>query len=206
MLFYGGAIDYDNDYYVILDKIKNILDDLILEMEDNDVNFCKENIDKILLVGGSSNLEAVQDILTDYFGKKPQKLNGVEMDELVGMGAAIYCGILLDNKIKYIVRSCVSHSIGIKKNGKFIPMLQRNTKYEEESTKEQIFLKNFELDIYQYIDKPIPIGKIYIDQNKLNDISNIFLSLTTDKSGLVQYILYDKDNNLIEKNFIKGAK
>ena len=85
-------------------------------------------------------------------------------------------------------------------------MLQRNTKYEEESTKEQIFLKNFELDIYQYIDKPIPIGKIYIDQNKLNDISNIFLSLTTDKSGLVQYILYDKDNNLIEKNFIKGAK
>ena len=83
-----------------LDKIKNILDDLILEMEDNDVNFCKENIDKILLVGGSSNLEAVQDILTDYFGKKPQKLNGVEMDELVGMGAAIYCGILLDNKIK----------------------------------------------------------------------------------------------------------
>lgn len=189
-----------------LDKIKNILDDLIFEMEDNDVKFCKENIDKILLVGGSSNLEAVQDLLTDYFGKKPQKLNGVEMDELVGIGAAIYCGILLDNKIKYTVRSCVSHSIGIKKNGKFIPMLQRNTKYEEESTKEQISLKNFELDIYQYIGKPMSIGKVYIDQNKLNDISNVFLSLTTDKSGLVQYILYDKDNNLIEKNFIKGAK
>ncbi|KAI0341255.1 heat shock protein 70 [Trametopsis cervina] len=57
-----------------------------------DANLKKENIDEIVLVGGSTRIPKVQQLLKEYFGKEPSK--GINPDEAVAYGAAVQGGIL----------------------------------------------------------------------------------------------------------------
>ena len=59
------------------------------------------DIDKVLLVGGSTRIPAVQDMVRQYFGKDPFK--GINPDECVAMGAAIQAGILSGEDRKSVV-------------------------------------------------------------------------------------------------------
>jgi molecular chaperone DnaK len=52
----------------------------------------KNEIDEVILVGGSTRIPAIQSIVEDFFGKKPSK--GVNPDEVVAVGAAIQGGVL----------------------------------------------------------------------------------------------------------------
>jgi len=66
-------------------RVETALDDLDLKPED---------IDEVLLVGGSSRVPAVKDSLKRQFGKEPSE--GVNLDEAVALGAAIYAGLRAD--------------------------------------------------------------------------------------------------------------
>jgi len=69
-------------------------------------------IDKVLLVGGSSKIPYISRKLTEFFGKEPSR--EVNPDEAVAMGAAIYGSIYLKESKKNIVyKDICSHSIGI---------------------------------------------------------------------------------------------
>jgi len=57
-----------------------------------DANVKKEDVDEIVLVGGSTRIPKVQQLLKDYFGKDPSK--GINPDEAVAYGAAVQGGIL----------------------------------------------------------------------------------------------------------------
>jgi endoplasmic reticulum chaperone BiP len=57
-----------------------------------DANLKKENIDEVVLVGGSTRIPKVQQLLKEYFGKEPSK--GINPDEAVAYGAAVQGGIL----------------------------------------------------------------------------------------------------------------
>jgi endoplasmic reticulum chaperone BiP len=57
-----------------------------------DANLKKEDIDEIVLVGGSTRIPKVQQLLKEYFGKEPSK--GINPDEAVAYGAAVQGGIL----------------------------------------------------------------------------------------------------------------
>ena len=57
-----------------------------------DAGLSTSEIDKIILVGGSSRIPAVQEAIRKYFGKEPS--HGVNPDECVAVGAAIQAGIL----------------------------------------------------------------------------------------------------------------
>jgi len=71
-----------------------------------------EQIDKILLVGGSSKIPYISRRLEVFFGKEPSR--EVNPDEAVAMGAAIYASIYLKESKDYIVyKDICSHSIGI---------------------------------------------------------------------------------------------
>lgn len=58
----------------------------------SDAGISTSDIDEVILVGGSSRIPAVQDIVQEYFGKTPSK--GVNPDEVVAVGAAIQGAIL----------------------------------------------------------------------------------------------------------------
>ncbi|KAI0789162.1 heat shock protein 70 [Abortiporus biennis] len=57
-----------------------------------DANLKKEDVDEVVLVGGSTRIPKVQQLLKEYFGKEPSK--GINPDEAVAYGAAVQGGIL----------------------------------------------------------------------------------------------------------------
>ncbi len=58
-----------------------------------DAKMSASDIDDVILVGGSTRIPAVIDIVKSFFGKEPSK--GVNPDEVVALGAAIQGGVLI---------------------------------------------------------------------------------------------------------------
>ena len=57
-----------------------------------DAKLTKDQIDEVILVGGSTRIPKVQQLVKDFFGKEPNK--SVNPDEVVAAGAAIQGGVL----------------------------------------------------------------------------------------------------------------
>ena len=72
------------------DLFKKTLGPVARVMEDSDLS--KSEIDEVVLVGGSTRIPKVQELLKEYFGKEPSK--GINPDEAVAYGAAVQGGIL----------------------------------------------------------------------------------------------------------------
>ncbi len=92
----------------------------------SDAKLTADQIDKILLVGGSTRIPAVQEAIRKILGKEPYK--GINPDECVALGAAIQGGIL-NKEVKDIVLSDVTPlSLGIETlGGVFTKIIDRNT-------------------------------------------------------------------------------
>jgi molecular chaperone DnaK len=84
------------------------------------------NIDKIVLVGGSTRIPAVQDAIKRLLGKEPYK--GVNPDEVVAIGAAIQAGVLTGDVKDVVLLDVTPLSLGIETaGGVFTKMIDRNT-------------------------------------------------------------------------------
>ena len=57
-----------------------------------DAGMTAKDIDEVILVGGSTRIPAIQEVVAKFFGKQPSK--GVNPDEVVAVGAAIQGGVL----------------------------------------------------------------------------------------------------------------
>lgn len=84
------------------------------------------DIDNILLVGGSSRIVAVQEILRHYFGKEPCRT--VNPDEAVAIGAALQGAVLGGDSDDVLLLDVIPLSLGIETNGElFTRVIARNT-------------------------------------------------------------------------------
>ena len=92
----------------------------------SDAGIAASDVDRVLLVGGSTRIPAVQDEIRKLIGKDPHK--GINPDECVALGAAIQGGIL-NKEVKDIVLADVTPlSLGIETlNGVFSKIIDRNT-------------------------------------------------------------------------------
>jgi molecular chaperone DnaK len=85
-----------------------------------------KKIDEVVLVGGSTRIPKVQEIVRDLFGKEPNK--SVNPDEVVAIGAAVQAGVLSGEKTDILLLDVTPLSLGIETlGGVFTKLIERNT-------------------------------------------------------------------------------
>ena len=136
----GAPVNFEID--ITRAKFESLISDLVdSTMEPvrkalKDAKLSKTDIDKVILVGGSTRIPMVQDLVKKETGKDPSK--GVNPDEVVSMGAAIQGGVLTGDVNDIVLLDVTPLSLGIETLGGVMTVLiPRNTTIP--TSKSQVF-------------------------------------------------------------------
>src|ERR671921_2889269 len=97
-----------------------------VEQALKDAGVDSKKIDEVVLVGGSTRIPKVQEMVKGFFGKEPNK--SVNPDEVVAIGAAVQAGVLSGEKTDILLLDVTPLSLGIETlGGVFTKLIERNT-------------------------------------------------------------------------------
>lgn len=181
----------------VLEKIRDSVNDALWNCGSKGLE--PDDIDRVLLVGGSCNLNLVKKALRDIFGREPEEYNAIDKNKMVGYGAGVYCGLKAQNKNNIQIIQKLSYSIGVRIGATFDKLMEKNECYGMFSTARKYSLSgskdNRDIEVYQGnsrdITKCFLIGKIPVSHLVLNEGKNIELALGTTKTGMVAYKVYN---------------
>ena len=102
----------------------------------SDAGLSANEVDEVILVGGTTRIPAIQEAVKSFFGKEPSK--GVNPDEVVALGAAIQGGVLAGDVQDVVLLDVTPLSLGIETlGGVCTKLIERNTTIP--SSKSQVF-------------------------------------------------------------------
>lgn len=180
----------------------------------SDSGLSASQISKVLMVGGSSRIPAVQDAIRSFIGKEPFK--GINPDECVALGACLQGGVLAGAVKGLLLLDVTPLSLGIETvGGVFTRLIDRNTSIP--ITKSQIFTtaasfqSSVEINVLQG-ERPMARQNKSLGKFRLNGIRRaprgvpqIEVTFTIDANGIVNVSAMDKDTGKRQEITIQGS-
>jgi molecular chaperone DnaK len=180
----------------------------------SDAKLTPAEIDKVLLVGGSTRMPAVQELVKSMFGKDPYK--GLNPDEVVAVGAAIQGGVLSGEVKDIVLLDVTPLSLGIETlGGIFTRLIDRNTTIPTSKTQEfttaadgqhEVDIKVFQGERDMAADNKM-LGNFQLSgiQSAPKGVPRIEVSFNVDANGIVSVSARDKVTNREQSITITGS-
>lgn len=180
----------------------------------SDAGMSPSDIDKVVLVGGSTRIPAVQEAVKKLIGKEPHK--GVNPDEVVALGAAVQAGVLTGDVKDVVLLDVTPLSLGIETaGGVFTKMIDRNTTIP--TSKSQVYSTyadnqpGVEIHVLQG-ERSMAAGNKTLGRFTLNDIPlaprgvpQIEVTFDIDANGIVNVSALDKGTGKSQKITITSS-
>ncbi|MDQ0858321.1 molecular chaperone DnaK [Bacillus sp. V2I10] len=179
-----------------------------------DAGLSKNEIDKVILVGGSTRIPAVVETIKKELGQEPSK--GVNPDEVVALGAAIQGGVITGDVKDVVLLDVTPLSLGIETmGGVFTKLIERNTTIP--TSKSQVFSTAADsqtaVDIHVLQgERPMSADNKTLGRFQLTDIPpaprgvpQIEVSFDIDKNGIVNVRAKDLGTNKEQTITIKSS-
>lgn len=180
----------------------------------SDAGLSPSDLDKVILVGGSTRIPAVQEAIKKATGKEPHR--GVNPDEVVAMGAAIQGGVITGDVKDVVLLDVTPLSLGIETmGGVFTRLIDRNTTIP--TSKSQVFSTAADnqtaVDIHVLQgERPMAANNKTLGRFQLSDIPpaprgipQIEVTFDIDKNGIVNVRAKDLGTNKEQQITIKSS-